>query len=350
MGRDQRLKARRRAAKGQEPCVYCGVNPGLTADHVPPKGLFPEPRPSNLITVPCCEACRTEQNDDEYFKNMIVLRRDVSTNPLGRRLVESVEKALTRPESRPFTTNLLRSVQLVEIRTLAGLYLGRAATYTADTRRLDRVMRRTLLGLYFHETQTRLPDSHDAKVFSLAAFPELDSDQQAILQRTVTLGMSGKLRALGDGVFVYAFQGIQRPALHRVVVLGVHPRPLHRLHWTARGSSMIAAIYARNSTESTASAMTRSRSHGRLTMPARSRRRGGWTVADEHVYADDGITGAEFDARPGLRRLLAALKPRPPFQALVMSEGRAARARDDRDGFRVEAARAGRGPGVLLSD
>ena len=48
----------------------------------------------------------------------------------------------------------------------------------------------------------------------------------------------------------------------------------------------------------------------------------GRQVADEHVYVDDGISGAEFANRPGLVRLLAAVatKPRPPFQALVMSE------------------------------
>src|SRR5207245_10416364 len=47
--------------------------------------------------------------------------------------------------------------------------------------------------------------------------------------------------------------------------------------------------------------------------------RKGWTV--EHVYADDGISGAELgDRRPGLARLLSALKPRPPFQVLVMAE------------------------------
>jgi DNA invertase Pin-like site-specific DNA recombinase len=27
--------------------------------------------------------------------------------------------------------------------------------------------------------------------------------------------------------------------------------------------------------------------------------RKGWTVADEHVYVDDGISGAEFANRPG---------------------------------------------------
>src|SRR5262249_57361092 len=49
--------------------------------------------------------------------------------------------------------------------------------------------------------------------------------------------------------------------------------------------------------------------------------RKGWTVAEANVYADDGVSGAEFgDRRPGLARLLNALKPRPPFQVLVMSE------------------------------
>ena len=26
-------------------CIYCQANPAETADHVPPKGLFKEPRP-----------------------------------------------------------------------------------------------------------------------------------------------------------------------------------------------------------------------------------------------------------------------------------------------------------------
>jgi DNA invertase Pin-like site-specific DNA recombinase len=42
----------------------------------------------------------------------------------------------------------------------------------------------------------------------------------------------------------------------------------------------------------------------------------GWRVG--HVFEDDGIGGAEFDRRPGLVRLLNALNPRPPFDALVV--------------------------------
>jgi site-specific DNA recombinase len=46
----------------------------------------------------------------------------------------------------------------------------------------------------------------------------------------------------------------------------------------------------------------------------------GWTVSEEHVYSDDGISGAEFLKRPGFICLMNALKPRPAFHFLVMSE------------------------------
>src|SRR5512132_2729377 len=45
-----------------------------------------------------------------------------------------------------------------------------------------------------------------------------------------------------------------------------------------------------------------------------------WAVAAAHVYVDDGISGAEFVKRPGFLRLMNALKPKPPFQILIMSE------------------------------
>ncbi|MEE8191631.1 MAG: recombinase family protein, partial [Gemmatimonadales bacterium] len=46
----------------------------------------------------------------------------------------------------------------------------------------------------------------------------------------------------------------------------------------------------------------------------------GWSVAEAHVYVDDGISGAEFANRPGFVRLMNALRPQPAFQVLVMSE------------------------------
>ena len=83
---------------------------------------------------------------------------------------------------------------------------------------------------------------------------------------------------------------------------------------------MIAAIYARKSTEQFG-VTDDQKSVARQVEAARAyAARKGWLVLDEHVYVDDGISGAEFVKRPGLAKLLAALKPRPPFQVLIMSE------------------------------
>lgn len=83
---------------------------------------------------------------------------------------------------------------------------------------------------------------------------------------------------------------------------------------------MIAAIYARKSTEQNgvadeAKSVTRQIEHAQAYAT-----RKGWTVADEYVFVDDGISGAEFAKRPGFLRLMNSLKPRPPFQVLIMSE------------------------------
>lgn len=84
---------------------------------------------------------------------------------------------------------------------------------------------------------------------------------------------------------------------------------------------MRAAIYARKSTEQHGVAddhRSVARQIAQATAFATAR---GWTVNAEHLYADDGISGAIFGAgRPGLMRLLNALQPRPPFDVLIMSE------------------------------
>lgn len=84
---------------------------------------------------------------------------------------------------------------------------------------------------------------------------------------------------------------------------------------------MIAAVYARKSTDQTgvsedAKSVTRQVEHATAYAV-----KNGWHVADDHTYCDDGISGAEFgERRPGLDRLMGALKPRPPFEVLIVSE------------------------------
>lgn len=81
-----------------------------------------------------------------------------------------------------------------------------------------------------------------------------------------------------------------------------------------------AAIYARKSTEQhnvsdDEKSVTRQIEHAKAYAIKK-----GWTVSDDLIFIDDGISGAEFVKRPGFIRLMNALKPKPSFHVLVMSE------------------------------
>lgn len=83
-----------------------------------------------------------------------------------------------------------------------------------------------------------------------------------------------------------------------------------------------AAIYARKSTDDSDrdaadKSVTRQVEHAKAYAASK-----GWAARDEHVYVDDGVSGAEFENRPGFARLIADLPKRrkPPFDVLVMSE------------------------------
>jgi hypothetical protein len=53
----------------QPACYLCGATDRLTRDHVPPRNLFPTPRPTNLITVDCCETCNNRMHlSDERMR------------------------------------------------------------------------------------------------------------------------------------------------------------------------------------------------------------------------------------------------------------------------------------------
>jgi DNA invertase Pin-like site-specific DNA recombinase len=92
---------------------------------------------------------------------------------------------------------------------------------------------------------------------------------------------------------------------------------------------MRAALYARRSTEDArAVSVTRQVAHAR-----EFAEKSGYTVDEDHIFVDDGVSGAEFRDRPGLLRLLnlASASPRP-FDAVVMAEA----SRLGRDRLRTE--------------
>jgi DNA invertase Pin-like site-specific DNA recombinase len=104
------------------------------------------------------------------------------------------------------------------------------------------------------------------------------------------------------------------------LVAGARARdPFARTGTAIPGAGTVAAIYARKSTDEAVDdeqkSVARQIDHGR-----QFGARHGWTVSDDHVFVDDGISGAEFKNRPSFLRLMSALKPRAPFAVLIVSE------------------------------
>ena len=146
-------------------CAQCGSSNPTERDHVPPKTLFLEPRPSNLITTPICSSCHLPTSmDDEYFRDMLVFNQDVKDNIVVKELTKKVFRGLSRPQKKKSLSALWKNIQKVEVQSPMGLYLGTGAMFTIKKERFERVITRTVKGIYYYFEGT--PLSKDSRISS----------------------------------------------------------------------------------------------------------------------------------------------------------------------------------------
>lgn len=187
-------------------CVYCGKPEPKTVDHIPPACLFPSPRPSDLITVPCCLDCNNDASkDDEYFRMMLVMRRD-ATHPAIPKLLDVVHRGLGKPNKKGMLHGLLQSMRSVSVKTPGGLHLGHTGGYDVDLIRLGRVTDRVVKGLFFKEFGKPLPCTHEVRSFAESGLTKIDQDMRLIVGQTIKALVSKSPNVIGEGVFEYWFQ------------------------------------------------------------------------------------------------------------------------------------------------
>src|SRR5262245_23245395 len=80
-----------------------------------------------------------------------------------------------------------------------------------------------------------------------------------------------------------------------------------------------AAVYARKSTDQAVTEQEKSVTR-QVELAIACAKVHGFEVSPEHVYVDEAISGAEFERRPGLVRLLNVLRPEAPFAALFLAD------------------------------
>ncbi len=133
-------------------CYLCGKKASetpegtLTRDHLPPRNLFPDPRPSDLITVPCCQRCNHEaHDDDEYFR--LVVSGYYNSNTIGRRIwkEKAVGSTLKKRRLRKSVDAMAASFKSIALITVHGV--KDAVEVTAERAPVYRVLTRITKGL-----------------------------------------------------------------------------------------------------------------------------------------------------------------------------------------------------------
>jgi hypothetical protein len=190
-----------------ESCLYCGAPGEMTDDHVPPKNLFPKPRPDNLVTVPACRDCNGgATKDDEYFRQCLVLADQAHGHPEAAKGHAPVFKALNREEAPGLRASFVKSLRQVPAFTPGGLYVGNRLAFEVDLARLFRVVERTVKGLYFKETEGRLPAGYDVKVHSAETLATQDPrDLEADTRNVIAPLKQLAPKVIGNDVFAYRY-------------------------------------------------------------------------------------------------------------------------------------------------
>lgn len=137
-------------------CAICGTNEATTSDHIPPKSIFPKPRPDNLITVPSCPECNNGASDlDEAFRLYLALHvgnvEDELTSAYFR------EALRTFKHNKKLQREVLSTARPVDFITPSGIYIGQGMKGLWNSKAHDAVITRTVRGLYFHHFGDVLP-------------------------------------------------------------------------------------------------------------------------------------------------------------------------------------------------
>lgn len=114
-------------------CYLCGAPP-TTRDHVPPKGIYPDPKPANLITVPACEPCNSSTRlHDEYFRWLVATASPGSKEAKVLAKTKIIRGFRKRPA---LLRHVMSRAQHLPVRTPAGLYLGTQPVFEYDRSRV----------------------------------------------------------------------------------------------------------------------------------------------------------------------------------------------------------------------
>ncbi len=183
-------------------CVYCRSPKDLTRDHIPPKSFFPAPRPTDLITVPCCRECHEKFTEkDAYLRNYLIFSPQCRGHVAARQLHESGLRSLQDPNAGELSNPLFNAGnQPWPGNLVSSQPFDHGVNVAPDDERIEAVIERITVGLFWIENDKYLPPDYAVEV--VGSYDLRHSDwpvQQSILR----LQSEEEPVNIGNGVFQY---------------------------------------------------------------------------------------------------------------------------------------------------
>ena len=177
-------------------CCLCGIRPATTKDHIPPKCIFPPPRPVDIITVPACKECNesTSAVDEEFrvFVSLFVGEKTPETERLWESTISTVEK------NHRLLDKAKSAFQPGYITSKHGIILGEADLVVWDDS-MNQVIDKMIHGLYFYHFDEILAGRVDITVKQLNIITMTDIERARLCESVKPLPCN----YVADGQFMY---------------------------------------------------------------------------------------------------------------------------------------------------
>jgi hypothetical protein len=164
-------------------------------EHIPPKCLFRQPRPSNLITVPSCDKHNLKKSkDDEYFR-WFIATASAEKSQQARELIDA--KVIKEFKRKPALLNKIwqGAIRNINIYSQGGIYLGNKPGFRLDRIRLQKILDQICKGIFFYHFNRKLGEEYGFRDFVI--YPYIDDKMKQLI-------CSLKLYDIGDGnIFSY---------------------------------------------------------------------------------------------------------------------------------------------------
>ncbi len=140
-------------------CVYCGIEPPTTMDHVVPKCLFIPPLPQEMVTVPVCAGCNQKKAlNDPFLRDVLVMDLQCADFPIAKELRQGKVMRAAKTKRSEVAHSIARKARPKPLYTNGGLYLGHYPSIPLDGERMDEIFKTIVRGLYYKLRSIRLPD------------------------------------------------------------------------------------------------------------------------------------------------------------------------------------------------